>query len=162
MERDPLRRPETRPDEYSSPAHTSSDEEVRRVLQAGERGEEHQHESTAERFKDKAQEASENIQREAQSRMHQASDKTNQVMSNAGQRMEQMAHTVRERAPEGRVGELATQGAQALERGGRYLQNTGPDEVRSDLENLIRRHPKESLVVGLGLGYLLSRATRRR
>ena len=33
--------------------------------------------------------------------------------------------------------------------------------VRSDLERVIREHPIESLLVGVGVGYLVARATRR-
>jgi uncharacterized membrane-anchored protein YhcB (DUF1043 family) len=33
--------------------------------------------------------------------------------------------------------------------------------VRGDLERVIREHPIESLLVGVGIGYLVARATRR-
>jgi hypothetical protein len=33
--------------------------------------------------------------------------------------------------------------------------------VRIDLERMIRQHPIESMLVGLGIGYLLARSMRR-
>jgi len=34
-------------------------------------------------------------------------------------------------------------------------------DMRADLEGIIRRHPMESMLVGLGVGYLLARSMRR-
>jgi hypothetical protein len=41
-----------------------------------------------------------------------------------------------------------------------YLQELDLADVRADLEGLIRRHPMEALLVGLGIGYLVARASR--
>jgi ElaB/YqjD/DUF883 family membrane-anchored ribosome-binding protein len=91
-----------------------------------------------------------------------ASDKATDVMSTAGDKMTTLAQTVRDRAPvEGRAGEVATNAAETLERSGRYLQEADPQMVRMDLERLIRQHPIESMLVGLGVGYLLARTMRR-
>jgi ElaB/YqjD/DUF883 family membrane-anchored ribosome-binding protein len=91
-----------------------------------------------------------------------ASDKATDVMSTAGDKMTTLAQTVREKAPvEGRAGEVAYTAAETLERGGRYLQEADPQMVRTDLERIIRQHPIESMLVGLGLGYLLARTMRR-
>ena len=51
--------------------------------------------------------------------------------------------------------------ADTLERTGNYLREQDLSDIRSDLEGLIRRHPFESLLVGLGVGYLLARSMRR-
>ena len=48
-----------------------------------------------------------------------------------------------------------------LDRSGEYLQTADLQMVRSDLERVIREHPIESLLVGVGVGYLVARATRR-
>jgi ElaB/YqjD/DUF883 family membrane-anchored ribosome-binding protein len=91
-----------------------------------------------------------------------ASDKATDVMSTAGDKMTTLAQTVREKAPaEGRAGEVAYTAAETLERGGRYLQEADPQMVRLDLERVIRQHPIESMLVGLGIGYLLARTMRR-
>lgn len=90
-----------------------------------------------------------------------AAESVDQAMTTAGTQMTNLAHTVRERAPEGRAGEVANTAAQALERGGEYLQSADLQSVRTDLERVIRQHPIETLAVGVGIGYLLARATRR-
>jgi hypothetical protein len=44
---------------------------------------------------------------------------------------------------------------------GSYLQNQGLSGAMEDLEGLIRRYPIQSLLLGVGLGYLLSRIKER-
>ncbi|HWQ11461.1 MAG TPA: hypothetical protein VNL77_01605 [Roseiflexaceae bacterium] len=91
-----------------------------------------------------------------------ASDKAADVMTAAGDRMNTLAQTVREKAPaEGPAREIASTAADALERSGRYLQEADPSTVRYDLERIIREHPIEAMLVGLGIGYLLARSIRR-
>jgi ElaB/YqjD/DUF883 family membrane-anchored ribosome-binding protein len=91
----------------------------------------------------------------------QAADKVDAAMTNAGQQINRLASTVRENAPEGKIGEVAYSAANALEQSGRYLQEADVNAVRGDLESLIRRHPVESLLVGIGLGFVLARGFRR-
>ena len=92
----------------------------------------------------------------------QAAAKADDAMTATGDQMQTLAQTIREKAPaEGRVGEVAQQAATALERSGTYLQQSDLNDVRGDLEQLVRRYPVQSLLVGLGVGYLLARATRR-
>lgn len=90
-----------------------------------------------------------------------AASKVDSAMTATGEQMSTLAQTVRENAPEGKVGEVASKAADALDRGGEYLQVADLQMVRGDLERVIREHPIESLLVGVGLGYLVARATRR-
>lgn len=92
----------------------------------------------------------------------QAYAQTDAAMTATGQRMEDLADTLRQKAPEGRGHDVALKAADALERGGHYLERSTPDTVRYDLETIIRQHPIESLLVGVGTGFLLARAFRRR
>jgi len=92
----------------------------------------------------------------------QAAAKADDAMTATGGQMHTIAQTLREKAPaEGRVGEVAQQAADVLDRSGTYLQESNLNDVRGDLEQMIRRYPVQSLLVGLGVGYLLARATRR-
>ncbi|MBC8075249.1 MAG: YtxH domain-containing protein [Chloroflexales bacterium] len=92
----------------------------------------------------------------------QAAVKADEAMTATGGQLTTFAQTIREKAPvEGRVGEVAHQAADVLERSGSYLQQSDLNDVRGDLEQMIRRYPVQSLLVGLGVGYLLARATRR-
>jgi ElaB/YqjD/DUF883 family membrane-anchored ribosome-binding protein len=90
-----------------------------------------------------------------------AANKVDSAMTATGEQMSTLAQTVREKAPEGKAGEVAFKAADALDRGGEYLQTADLQMVRSDLERVIREHPIESLLVGVGVGYLVARATRR-
>lgn len=90
-----------------------------------------------------------------------ANERADSAMSAAGQRMEDFASTLRERAPEGRMGEVAMGAADALKRGGDYLESADLNMVRGDFEDLVRRYPMHSLAIGFGLGFLLARAFRR-
>jgi hypothetical protein len=90
-----------------------------------------------------------------------ANQRADSAMTSAGQRMEDLATTLRERAPEGRMGEMAMGAADALKRGGDYLEAADLNMVRGDMEDLIRRYPMQSLAIGFGLGFLLARAFRR-
>jgi hypothetical protein len=90
-----------------------------------------------------------------------AASKVDSAMTATGAQMSTLAQTVRENAPEGKAGEVAAKAADALERSGEYLQVADLQMVRGDLERVIREHPIESLLVGVGIGYLVARATRR-
>lgn len=115
----------------------------------------------ASNARDKAADLADTARDKASELADTASDKADSAMTATGTQMQSLAQTVREKAPEGTVGEYANQAADALDKGGRYLQDADLDTVRSDLETIIRQHPIESLLVGLGVGFLLARATRR-
>jgi hypothetical protein len=51
--------------------------------------------------------------------------------------------------------------AEKLEVAGSYLQERDVNHMLSDLSGMIRRYPVPSLLIGLGIGYLLARGTRR-
>ena len=90
-----------------------------------------------------------------------AASKVDSAMTATGEQMSTLAQTVREKAPEGKAGEVASKAADVLDRGGEYLQTADLQMVRGDLERVIREHPIEALLVGVGVGYLVARATRR-
>jgi len=90
-----------------------------------------------------------------------AASKVDSAMTATGAQLSTLAQTVRENAPEGKAGEVASKAADALDRSGEYLQVADLQMVRGDLERVIREHPIESLLVGVGIGYLVARATRR-
>jgi len=108
--------------------------------------------------KDKAQQVADKAQDIGQQAVDRADDATTTV----GEKMTDVAQTIREKAPiSGPVANAADTAANTLERAGTYLQEQDLADMRSDLEGIIRRHPIESLLVGLGVGYLLARSTRR-
>jgi hypothetical protein len=75
--------------------------------------------------------------------------------------MESLGHTIRKNAPhEGIIGNAASTAAGALENTGQYLQEKGVSGMMNDLTETIKRNPMVSVLIGIGLGYLLARATR--
>jgi ElaB/YqjD/DUF883 family membrane-anchored ribosome-binding protein len=115
----------------------------------------------ADAARDKAGEVADAARDKAGEVGDQASAKISDVMTSTGQQLSSLASTVRERAPEGQIGQVASATADALDRGGRYLQKQDLDGVRGDLEQIIRRYPIQSLLVGAGVSFMLARSLRR-
>jgi ElaB/YqjD/DUF883 family membrane-anchored ribosome-binding protein len=109
----------------------------------------------------KVQQVAGDVQEKAAQLGTQATDQINSAMTSAGHELHTLAQTVREGAPDAKVRDLADSTAGALERSGTYLENANLETVRSDLETMIRDHPVESLLVGVGVGFLLARSMRR-
>jgi hypothetical protein len=87
--------------------------------------------------------------------------KAQEATSAVGGSMKSLAGTVRENLPrEGMMGRATSAVADTLESGGRYLEQEGLRGVTEDFTNLIRRNPIPAVLVGIGIGFLIARATR--
>jgi gas vesicle protein len=86
-----------------------------------------------------------------------AKDKADSATQSVGRGMETAADKVRQYAPSGRVTESV---AGAIERGGEYLEEKGLSGVADDLVELVRKNPIPALLIGFGVGFLVSRALR--
>jgi hypothetical protein len=125
-------------------------------------------------IKDKAQSAASGVvdkARDVASTVgHKASDvastlghKADDAASTVGHRMESFAGTLREKLPhEGMMGSASGAVADTIERGGRYLQEEGLSGMAHDLTDLVRRHPIPALLIALGVGFAIARATTTR
>jgi hypothetical protein len=76
--------------------------------------------------------------------------------------MEGLGHTIRDNAPGGWVGDAAEGVAGGLERSGRYLQEEGLTGMAKDIGEFIKRNPIPAMLVGIGIGFLIARATSSR
>jgi methyl-accepting chemotaxis protein len=111
---------------------------------------------------DKAQDLGAQAVDKAQDLGAQAVDRADAATTTIGGKMSDAAQTIRDNAPtSGPVANAAVSAADTLEQAGNYLQTQDLSDIRADLEGIIRRHPVESLLVGLGVGYLLARSMRR-
>ena len=91
-----------------------------------------------------------------------ASEQAEAATQRVGEQMENLADRVRDSVPqEGQIGQAATVVAEGLENAGEYLQEANFDDMVKDLTGVVQRYPMQSLLVGLGLGYLLARSTER-
>ncbi|MEM8535757.1 MAG: hypothetical protein AAGF95_33330 [Chloroflexota bacterium] len=108
------------------------------------------------------QEKTAEIKEKAQAYGEQAHTRADEAMSRSGDQLDTLAQRVREKAPEGKAGEMAYRTADAMEQSASYLRRSNPTDVRNDLETTIRKNPTESLLAGLGIGFLLAQLTKRR
>jgi ElaB/YqjD/DUF883 family membrane-anchored ribosome-binding protein len=110
----------------------------------------------------KAQDVASNLGSTASQYASAAKDKADEAVANVGEKLTSLAGTIRENVPqEGYLGTASRAVADNLQAGGRYLQEHNLGDMTEDLEALIRRYPIQSIVVGFGVGFLLSRATSR-
>jgi len=80
-----------------------------------------------------------------------------------GSGVESVGHKVREYGPkEGFMGTAATKVAETIEGAGRYLKDEKLSGMASDVTDMIKRNPLPAVLIGIGLGFLLARATSSR
>jgi methyl-accepting chemotaxis protein len=116
----------------------------------------------AQQVADKAQDLGAQIADKAQDLGAQAVDRADAATTAVGGKMADAAQMIRDNAPtSGPIANAADTAATTLERAGSYLQQQNLAHMRANLEGIIRRHPVESLLVGLSVGYLLARRMRR-
>ena len=155
-------------DRTADQAHTTIDRTTDKAHQAVDTAAD-KAQQVASTVQDKAQQAASTVQDKAQQAMdkaqdigQQAADKADAATTTVGEKMTDVAQTIRQKAPAtGTAATVADTAADTLERAGTYLQQQDLNDMRADLENIIRRYPVQSLLVGLGVGYLLARGTRR-
>jgi uncharacterized protein YjbJ (UPF0337 family) len=86
-----------------------------------------------------------------------AAKKANEAAPVIGEKIKSLADVIRGKAPrEGKIGTTATNVAGGLESASHYLQEKKFDHLGEDFKGLVRRYPLQSLLVGLGLGFLLA------
>ena len=89
-------------------------------------------------------------------------NRADQAASIMGEKLRSAAETLRGRlSSEGRLGAAAETVADRLQSAGRYLQEQGMTGAIEEVEALIRRYPIQTLLLGAGLGYALSRLRMR-
>jgi hypothetical protein len=88
--------------------------------------------------------------------------KADEASSAVGSGMKSLAGTIRDNAPDkGPLGSASSAAANTLESGGRYLEEHGLSGIAGDIATMIKRNPIPAILVGIGLGYLVARATTR-
>jgi len=80
-----------------------------------------------------------------------------------GEGLEGAAKKLHDNAPsDGRVGEVVKTVADKIEQTGEYIKKNSVRSFGQDCSNMIRRHPVQAALVGLGAGVLIARASKRR
>jgi len=100
-------------------------------------------------------------------------ERASNIASNVGERvdsgihatgkgMENLAQGIRDNTPsEGIFGTASCKVADTLESSGKYLEEHGVGAMVDDLTEIIRRNPLPSVLIGVGIGFVLARATSR-
>jgi len=87
--------------------------------------------------------------------------KVDDAAGSVGSGMHSLGEKIRDRGPDsGILGKASHAVGDALESGGRYLEDRKLSGMAGDLTDMIRRNPIPALLVGVGLGFLLARTLR--
>jgi uncharacterized protein YjbJ (UPF0337 family) len=90
-----------------------------------------------------------------------ATTKANEAATNVGDKIGSIANVIRENAPhDGAAASVATAVVNGLESASSYLKEKKIDHLSKDVTALVRTYPVQSLLIGIGLGYLLPRRSR--
>lgn len=90
-------------------------------------------------------------------------DKADEAAAATGRGIESVANQIRSYTSDsGMVGAATNKIADGLESGGMYLKEQGVSGLTGDVTKLVRSNPITSLLVGVGVGFLLARATNCR
>jgi uncharacterized protein YjbJ (UPF0337 family) len=112
-------------------------------------------------FGDKTGEAVASITAKAQEFGATAGNKANEAAAVVGEKIGSLANVIREKAPhDGAVATAATTVVDGLESASAYLREKKFNHLAKDVAALVRTYPLQSLLVGVGLGYLLARRPR--
>ena len=88
------------------------------------------------------------------------SNKADEAAAAAGRKIESVADQIRSHTPDGgMVGAASNKLADSLDYSGMYLKDQGLSGMTDDIAKLIRSNPITSLMVGVGVGFFLARAT---
>jgi ElaB/YqjD/DUF883 family membrane-anchored ribosome-binding protein len=113
----------------------------------------------ADQARQKGEEAMGQAKAKASEFGDQAHHKADEGLDKASTGLHSAAEKLREQGGqhEGQVGDLASTAAEKLDSASGYLRERDTDQMVSELEDLVRRKPVESLLVAAGVGLLLSR-----
>lgn len=90
-------------------------------------------------------------------------DKADDAASGVGHGLKAVGDTIKDKGPQsGVLGSAASAVGSGLANAGSYLEEKGISGIGKDLADVIRRHPLPSILIGLGLGFMLARLTSSR
>jgi hypothetical protein len=112
---------------------------------------------TMEKAKGKANEMADKAEKTASN----VKDKADSATGSVGSGMKTMGEKVEEYGPkEGMLGKATSKVSEGLKQSGEYLEEKGLSGMAGDVGEMIKRNPIPSLLLALGIGYLVGRALR--
>jgi hypothetical protein len=116
---------------------------------------------TASNVADKAREAAHTVADRAKDLTATAGRKADDMAGKVGSGLESAAESIREHTPHtGMLGTAASKVADAVESSGHYLKEEGLSGMAQDLTEMVKRNPIPALLLAIGVGVLIARATR--
>jgi len=117
---------------------------------------------TAQGIAQSASQTASDVKAKAQELGSTMTEKASNATTSVGGGMSSLAGTIRQYAPsEGTVGSAVSAVANQLDAAGSYLKDNSFENMGRDLTALVRRYPLQSLLIGIGIGYLLARRPER-
>lgn len=115
----------------------------------------------ASNIADKGREAASTAMRSAGDATAAVGKKAEQATTAVGSGMQSIGQAVEQHGPQkGLPGRVTGTVADALENTGRYIEEHGISGIADDLTSLVRRNPIPALLLGIGIGFLIAKATR--
>jgi hypothetical protein len=124
-------------------------------------------------LKEQALQTAERVGAEVKDKAHEAAGAATDAAKNLGRKADDAvgaaggglrtaADSLRQHTPhEGVLGAASSRVADALDRGGRYLEEEKLSGLAKDMAALVRRYPLPAVLLGVGLGFLIARTGRR-
>jgi len=119
--------------------------------------------SAANYVADQAKEVASNASKGAANVGSYLDTKAEEATSSIAGGLKAAGEAIRQNAPhDGRLGQASSAVAQTLSDTGDYLQREGLQGIGNDLACLVKRNPIPALLIGVGLGFLIARASTNR
>jgi ElaB/YqjD/DUF883 family membrane-anchored ribosome-binding protein len=112
--------------------------------------------SLANRAKEKVKDWAQSTGEKAKDLAHTAGEKVDTARTSVGEGLESFGSSVREKG-----GSASALVGGKLEAAGNYLREHDFAGMAESMKDVVRRHPVQSVFVGIGLGFVLARAMRR-
>ena len=121
-------------------------------------------EGTVQKVKNAVSDAAEKAQQKTGQVGRAVQDKIEENRGPAADKLEGVASTLQQKAetlPGGeKVANLARDAADKMEATAQYVREHDVRDMMADLENLVRRHPAQSLFAAAAVGFLVGRALK--
>jgi hypothetical protein len=113
-------------------------------------------------IKDKASDLASGVAERASDLASNVAERVDSGIHATGKGIENLAQGLRDNTPnDGFLGAASSRVAETLETSGKYLEEHGMSDMVNDLTDIIRRNPIPAVLVGVGIGFVLARATSR-
>ena len=112
---------------------------------------------------EQARDAASQVSKQASNAGTYLDSKAEEATTALGGGLKAAGDAIRQNLPqEGRFGQASSSVAQGLSDAGTYLEQEGLSGIGGDLTNLIKNNPIPALLLGIGLGFLMARASTSR